>query len=159
VIPHESTSVSPLSICPRDSITTIGRCVEEDPPLVEGVLCSGLAALTGRANNGHRHHARAVLPVGVKFQPRQGAQRPASQSHPQSSVPTMRQCRLSKVKGWPQSAPVQIVKSQGLAPIRPQVIQQRLGHKSIENTMVYLAIASEYVDRTVASAIETGAVV
>lgn len=40
-----------------------------------------------------------------------------------------------------------------------QVIQQRLGHRNIENTMVYLSIASEYVDRTVASAIEAGAVV
>jgi type 1 fimbriae regulatory protein FimB len=40
-----------------------------------------------------------------------------------------------------------------------QVIQQRLGHRNVQNTMVYLAIASEYVDRTVASAIESGAVV
>lgn len=40
-----------------------------------------------------------------------------------------------------------------------QVIQQRLGHRNIENTMVYLSIASEYVDRTVASAIEAGTVV
>jgi len=40
-----------------------------------------------------------------------------------------------------------------------QVIQQRLGHRSINSTMVYLAIASEYVDRTVARAIEAGTVV
>ncbi|MGK0256971.1 MAG: site-specific recombinase XerD [Candidatus Azotimanducaceae bacterium] len=40
-----------------------------------------------------------------------------------------------------------------------QVIQQRLGHRNIQNTMVYLAIASDFVDRTVASAIEAGNVV
>ena len=40
-----------------------------------------------------------------------------------------------------------------------QVIQQRLGHRSISNTMIYLDIASEYVDRTVATAIESGAIV
>jgi len=40
-----------------------------------------------------------------------------------------------------------------------QVIQQRLGHRCISNTMVYLQIASAYVDRAVAEAIDAGAVV
>jgi len=40
-----------------------------------------------------------------------------------------------------------------------QVIQQRLGHRCINNTLVYLQIASEYVDRAVAEAIDAGAVV
>jgi len=40
-----------------------------------------------------------------------------------------------------------------------QVIQQRLGHRCISSTMQYLAIASEFVDRTVAAAIDAGAVV
>ncbi len=40
-----------------------------------------------------------------------------------------------------------------------QVIQQRLGHRSINNTMKYLAIASEYVNRAVREAMARGAVV
>jgi len=40
-----------------------------------------------------------------------------------------------------------------------QVIQQRLGHRNIQNTMVYVQIASGYVDRAVASAMMNGDVV
>ena len=40
-----------------------------------------------------------------------------------------------------------------------QVIQQRLGHRCIQNTMVYLAISSRYVDNAVTSAIKAGDVV
>jgi len=40
-----------------------------------------------------------------------------------------------------------------------QVIQQRLGHRSINNTMKDLAIASEYVNRAVREAMARGAVV
>lgn len=40
-----------------------------------------------------------------------------------------------------------------------QVIQQRLGHRCIQNTMVYLAISSRYVDQAVESAIQAGDVV
>ncbi|HPF99354.1 MAG TPA: site-specific integrase [Kiritimatiellia bacterium] len=40
-----------------------------------------------------------------------------------------------------------------------QVIQQRLGHRNIQNTMVYLTISSAYVDRAFESALANGAVV
>lgn len=41
----------------------------------------------------------------------------------------------------------------------PQVIQQRLGHRNIQNTMVYLSISSAYVDRAFEAALANGAVV
>ena len=40
-----------------------------------------------------------------------------------------------------------------------QVIQQRLGHRNIQNTMVYLTISSAYSDRMFESALANGAVV
>jgi type 1 fimbriae regulatory protein FimB len=40
-----------------------------------------------------------------------------------------------------------------------QVIQQRLGHKNISNTMVYLAVSNAYVDRAFEAALANGAVV
>ncbi|HPG00217.1 MAG TPA: site-specific integrase [Kiritimatiellia bacterium] len=40
-----------------------------------------------------------------------------------------------------------------------QVIQQRLGHRNIQNTMVYLTISSGYVDRAFEAALANGAVV
>jgi type 1 fimbriae regulatory protein FimB len=40
-----------------------------------------------------------------------------------------------------------------------QVIQQRLGHSNISNTMVYLQISNVFVDRAVEAAVMNGAVV
>jgi len=40
-----------------------------------------------------------------------------------------------------------------------QVIQQRLGHRNIQNTMVYLQISSGYVDKAFEAALANGAVV
>jgi len=40
-----------------------------------------------------------------------------------------------------------------------QVIQQRLGHRNLQNTMVYLTISSAYVDRAFESAVSNGVVV
>ena len=40
-----------------------------------------------------------------------------------------------------------------------QVIQSRLGHRNIQNTMVYLQISSGYVDKAFESALANGAVV
>jgi len=40
-----------------------------------------------------------------------------------------------------------------------QVIQQRLGHRNIQNTMVYTQMASGYVDRAFEAALSNGAVV
>ena len=40
-----------------------------------------------------------------------------------------------------------------------QVIQQRLGHRNLQNTMIYLTISSAYVDRAFESAVANGAVV
>lgn len=40
-----------------------------------------------------------------------------------------------------------------------QVIQQRLGHRNIQNTMKYLQVSSAYVDRAFDSALANGAVV
>ena len=40
-----------------------------------------------------------------------------------------------------------------------QVIQSRLGHRNIQNTMVYLQVSSVYVDKAFESAIAHGAVV
>ena len=40
-----------------------------------------------------------------------------------------------------------------------QVIQARLGHRNIQNTMVYLQISSGYVDKAFESALANGAVV
>lgn len=40
-----------------------------------------------------------------------------------------------------------------------QVIQQRLGHRNMQNTMVYLSISSAYVDRAFESAVSKGIVV
>ena len=40
-----------------------------------------------------------------------------------------------------------------------QVIQQRLGHRNLQNTMVYLTISSAFVDRAFESALANGAVV
>lgn len=40
-----------------------------------------------------------------------------------------------------------------------QVIQQRLGHRNIQNTMVYLQVSSAFVDRAFESAVANGAVV
>jgi len=40
-----------------------------------------------------------------------------------------------------------------------QVIQQRLGHRNIQNTMKYLQVSSAFVDRAFESAIANGAVV
>ncbi len=45
------------------------------------------------------------------------------------------------------------------AGVPPQVIQQRLGHRSIGNTMVYLTISNGYTDRVFESALANGAVV
>ena len=40
-----------------------------------------------------------------------------------------------------------------------QVIQARLGHRNVQNTMVYLQVSSAYVDRAFESALSHGAVV
>ena len=40
-----------------------------------------------------------------------------------------------------------------------QIIQRRLGHRHIQNTMIYLSLADELVDRAVAEAAEKGYVV
>ena len=40
-----------------------------------------------------------------------------------------------------------------------QVVQQRLGHRNIQNTLVYLQISSGYVDRAFEAAVANGAVV
>lgn len=40
-----------------------------------------------------------------------------------------------------------------------QVIQQRLGHRNIHNTMVYLQISSGYVDKAFENALANGAVI
>ena len=40
-----------------------------------------------------------------------------------------------------------------------QVIQQRLGHRNIQNTMKYLQVSSPFVDRAFDSALANGAVV
>jgi len=40
-----------------------------------------------------------------------------------------------------------------------QVIQQRLGHRNIQNTMVYLQVSSAFVDRAFQSAVANGSVV
>jgi type 1 fimbriae regulatory protein FimB len=45
------------------------------------------------------------------------------------------------------------------AGVAPQVIQQRLGHRNIQNTMVYLTISNGYVDRAFGAALANGAVV
>ncbi len=45
------------------------------------------------------------------------------------------------------------------AGVAPQVIQQRLGHRNIQNTMVYLTISNGFVDRAFSSALANGAVV
>ena len=45
------------------------------------------------------------------------------------------------------------------AGVAPQVIQQRLGHRNIQNTMIYLTISNGYVDRAFGSALANGAVV
>jgi integrase/recombinase XerD len=42
------------------------------------------------------------------------------------------------------------------ADIPVQLIQRRLGHRSIENTMVYLSIADSHVDRVVRNARQDG---
>ena len=39
-----------------------------------------------------------------------------------------------------------------------QVIQQRLGHRNIQNTMVYIQLASGFVDRAVAAALTSGGI-
>jgi site-specific recombinase XerD len=40
-----------------------------------------------------------------------------------------------------------------------QVIQQRLGHRNIQNTMIYLTVSSAYTDRVFEGAMASGAVV
>jgi type 1 fimbriae regulatory protein FimB len=45
------------------------------------------------------------------------------------------------------------------AGVAPQVIQQRLGHRNIQNTMVYLTVSNAYVDRAFGAALANGAVV
>ena len=45
------------------------------------------------------------------------------------------------------------------AGVAPQVIQQRLGHRTIQNTMVYLTISNGYVDRAFGAALANGSVV
>lgn len=45
------------------------------------------------------------------------------------------------------------------AGVPPQVIQQRLGHRNIQNTMVYLTVSSAYTDRMFEGALANGAVV
>ena len=45
------------------------------------------------------------------------------------------------------------------AGVAPQVIQQRLGHRNIQNTMVYLTISNGFVDRAFGAALANGAVV
>lgn len=45
------------------------------------------------------------------------------------------------------------------AGVAPQVIQQRLGHRNIQNTMVYLTISNGYVDRAFGAALANGTVV
>lgn len=40
-----------------------------------------------------------------------------------------------------------------------QVIQQRLGHRNVANTMIYLSISSAYTDRVFEGALASGAVV
>jgi len=43
--------------------------------------------------------------------------------------------------------------------VAPQVIQQRLGHRNIQNTMVYLTISNGFVDRAFGTALANGTVV
>lgn len=45
------------------------------------------------------------------------------------------------------------------AGVPPQVIQNRLGHRNIQNTMVYMTISSGFVDKMVSAAMATGNVV
>jgi type 1 fimbriae regulatory protein FimB len=45
------------------------------------------------------------------------------------------------------------------AGVPPQVIQQRLGHRNIQNTMIYLSVSSAYTDRMFEGALNAGAVV
>jgi site-specific recombinase XerD len=45
------------------------------------------------------------------------------------------------------------------AGVPPQVIQQRLGHRNIQNTMVYLTVSSAFTDRMFEGALASGAVV
>jgi len=45
------------------------------------------------------------------------------------------------------------------AGLPPQVIQNRLGHRSIQNTMLYMSVSSGFVDRMVSSAMASGSVV
>ncbi|MBU4428850.1 MAG: site-specific integrase [Verrucomicrobia bacterium] len=45
------------------------------------------------------------------------------------------------------------------AGLPPQIIQNRLGHRSIQSTMVYVAVSSGFVDRMVSSALASGNVV
>jgi len=45
------------------------------------------------------------------------------------------------------------------AGVPPQVIQQRLGHRNIQNTMVYLTVSSAFTDRVFEGALANGAVV
>lgn len=43
--------------------------------------------------------------------------------------------------------------------VPPQVIQNRLGHRNIQNTMVYMTISSGFVDKMVSAAMANGNVV
>ena len=45
------------------------------------------------------------------------------------------------------------------AGVPAQVIQNRLGHRNIQNTMVYMTISSGFVDKMVNAAMATGNVV
>jgi site-specific recombinase XerD len=45
------------------------------------------------------------------------------------------------------------------AGVPPQVIQNRLGHRNIQNTMVYMTISSGFVDKMVSAAMANGNVV
>jgi type 1 fimbriae regulatory protein FimB len=45
------------------------------------------------------------------------------------------------------------------AGVSPQVIQNRLGHRNIQNTMVYLTVSNAYTDRMFEAALANGAVV
>lgn len=85
--------------------------------------------------------------------------KPISRQHFHGTMQALgRLAGLPRAKCHPHALKHSIGTHLANAGVPVQVIQQRLGHRSINNTMVYLTIASQYVDRAVASAIEAGAV-
>lgn len=86
--------------------------------------------------------------------------KPVSRQHFHGIIRAVgRRAHVSPAKCHPHALKHSIGTHLANAGVPVQVIQQRLGHRSISNTMIYLSIASQYVDNAVATAIEAGAVI